>query len=72
VGRSPDFAGERAWPRPVVVIKPFFSLPCIRHLPLANSLQRIGKHTAFAKGECICHSLQRNGFADFNAKANGK
>jgi hypothetical protein len=26
---------------------------CIRHLPFANSLQRIGKHTAFAKGECI-------------------
>jgi len=25
---------------------------CIRHLPFANSLQRIGKHTAFAKGEC--------------------
>jgi hypothetical protein len=26
---------------------------CIRHLPFANSLQRIGKHTAFATGECI-------------------
>jgi hypothetical protein len=38
---------------------------CIRHLPFANSLQRIGKHTAFATGECI-------GFADFTAKANGK
>jgi hypothetical protein len=29
------------------------------HSPFANSLQRIGKHTAFAKGECICHSLKR-------------
>jgi hypothetical protein len=36
--------------------KPVANAP---HLPFANSLQRIGKHTAFAKGECICHSLKR-------------
>ena len=55
-----------------------------QHSPFANSLQRIGKHTAFAcgecKGECIglairfsewqmANERRRLGFADFNAKA---
>ena len=40
--------------------KPVANAP---HLPFANSLQRIGKHTAFAKGECICHLPLANGKA---------
>ncbi len=32
-------------------------------VPFAISLQRNGISAAFAYGECICHSLQRNGKA---------
>jgi hypothetical protein len=43
-------------------------------MPFANSLQRIGKHTAFATGECIGRPMARpmHSPVHFNAKANGK
>jgi hypothetical protein len=44
--------------------------PSSQALPFANSLQRIGKHTAFATGECIRFSEWQM-HSPF-AKANGK
>jgi hypothetical protein len=38
------------------------AVPSPQALPFANSLQRIGKHTAFATGECISLKRMANAF----------